>query len=149
MLHAQYITGFVDGEGTFHVAIYKDPHMKFGIKVIPEFHISQRITSKHVLEKICSHFKCGYLKANHAKNPKDVTWVYVVRNKDDLLAQIIPFFQRYPLLTEKSKAFVQFAKIVHMMASKKHHSKQGLRAIVNIAYAMNRSGAYRRKKLEI
>ena len=41
MINPWYIVGFVEGEGTFHIAFYKDPRMKRGIKVIPEFHVNQ------------------------------------------------------------------------------------------------------------
>ena len=36
-----YIVGFVEGEGTFHIAFYIDPRMKTKLKVIPEFHVNQ------------------------------------------------------------------------------------------------------------
>ena len=67
-LHPQYIVGFVDGEGSFHIAIYKDVRMKMGIKVIPEFHVSQRVTSRSILDRLCSSFNCGYVKENHPHN---------------------------------------------------------------------------------
>ena len=41
VLNPWYIVGFVEGEGTFHIAFYRDPNMKQRIKVIPEFHINQ------------------------------------------------------------------------------------------------------------
>lgn len=91
-LHPQYVVGFVDGEGSFHVAIYKDPRMKMGIKLIPEFHVSQRVSSRSILERLMDHFLCGYVKANHAKNDRDTTYVYVVRDRIALLTKIIPFF---------------------------------------------------------
>jgi hypothetical protein len=80
-----YIAGFVDGEGSFHVAIQRNPSTKFGWQVIPELHISQHERNKHVLEMIRSALGCGYLKPNARQNPKDKTWVLVVRNRQDLL----------------------------------------------------------------
>ena len=47
-----YITGFVEGEGTFHVAIYKDTKMKFGLKFIPEFHVNQSFLRQETLLEI-------------------------------------------------------------------------------------------------
>ena len=38
-IHPWYVTGFVDGEGSFHIALYKDIRMKTGWKIIPEFHV--------------------------------------------------------------------------------------------------------------
>lgn len=145
MLQQQYITGFVDGEGTFHIAIYKDSRMKHGIKIIPEFHVSQRVSSKHVLQELITSFGCGYLKANHA-NSKDVTWVYVVRNRHDLMVRIIPFFKRNKLQTEKRHDFEVFARIVEMMHNGAHRTQTGIQKILRLTYSMNNKGKYRKKK---
>ncbi len=149
LFHPQYIIGFVDGEGSFHIAIYKDKNMKTGIKIIPEFHVSQRISSKKVLDGLKKYFQCGYIKANHAKNYHDTTYVYVVRNRDDLLNIIIPFFEKYSFKTEKQKDFILFAKIVKQMKNKTHLSLMGVKKIIFLAYQMNQKGKYRKKKYKI
>ena len=143
-----YVSGFVDGEGSFHVALYADPRMKTGRKVIPEFHVSQRETSRRVLDALVNFFGCGYVKANHRKNPRDVTHVYVVRDRDDLLKKIIPFFRRYPLHTEKANDFNIFAGIVQRMTKGEHRTANGIRHIVNEAYKMNGAGRYRQRPKE-
>lgn len=143
-----YVSGFIDGEGSFHVAFYQDANMITGWKVIPEFHVSQRISSRRVLDALVRFFRCGYVKANHQKNPKDVTHVYVVRDRTDLLTKIIPFFRRYPLHTEKAKDFKLFSLVVELMAKKRHRDMRGLRRILDLAYAMNGSGRYRKRLKE-
>ena len=80
-MEGSYIAGFVDGEGSFHIAIQKRPDLKFGWQVIPEFHISQNYTSRSVLEEIREFFQCGYIKANDAAGKRDKTLVYVVTRK--------------------------------------------------------------------
>jgi hypothetical protein len=145
-LHPQYAVGFVDGEGSFHVAIYKDQRMKTGMKLIPEFHVSQRITSKSVLDRLVDLFECGYVKANHAKSNRDNTYVYVVRDRHDLLSKIIPFFETHPLQTEKQKDFESFAEIVRRMSNGLHRDKDHLPEILDLAYQMNGQGRYRRQR---
>ncbi len=145
-LHSQYVVGFVDGEGSFHVAIYKDPRMKTGIKLIPEFHVSQRETSRFVLDELAVFFECGYVKANHCSNPKDTTFVYVVRDRHDLLKKIIPFFRKHLLQTEKKNDFDCFAQVVEQMELKGHRDENSLRDILNLAYQMNQNGKYRRSR---
>lgn len=145
-LHPQYVVGFVDGEGSFHVAIYKDPLMTTGIKLIPEFHVSQRKTSRSVLDQLVEAFVCGYVKANHATNPNDQTYVYVVRDRHDLLTKIIPFFEKNPLKTEKQSDFLCFAEIVRRMDQGEHRDKDRLSELLRLAYKMNQAGKYRRKK---
>ena len=145
-LDPQYIVGFIDGEGSFHVAIYKDKRMKTGLKIIPEFHVSQRVDSREVLVGLSRYFACGYIKANHATSKKDKNLVLVIRNRDDLLKKIIPFFEKYRLHTTKRRDFQIFAKIVRQMARGIHLNKRGASIIIKLAYQMNRGGKYRRHK---
>lgn len=145
-LSPQYILGFVDGEGSFHVAIYKDSRMKSGIKFIPEFHVSQQSTSRSVLDGLKEYFDCGYVKANHAANNRDNTYVYVVRDRDSLLKKIIPFFKKNPLKTKKNDDFHLFADIVNKMELGQHRNLSGAKKLLNLAYQMNQGGKYRRQR---
>ena len=36
-----YLAGFVDGEGTFHVAVCRNASTTLGWQLVPEFHVSQ------------------------------------------------------------------------------------------------------------
>ena len=119
--------------------------MKTGWKVIPEFHVSQRVSSRSILDRLVSFFACGYVKANHRANPRDVTYVYVVRDRNDLEEKIIPFFKEYPLQTEKHNDFQLFARIVRMMCGGSHRKPSGVKKIISLAYKMNGAGRYRRK----
>lgn len=148
-LSSEYIVGFVDGEGSFHVAVYQDPRMKVGVKFIPEFHVSQHVTSRAVLDALVQSFGCGYVKANHPKNFRDRTYVFVVRDRNDLIKKIIPFFQRHQLQTEKAKNFSLFAAIVQKMANGHHLTKSGARAVLMMSYRMNQKGRYRKKLHQI
>ena len=143
-----YVSGFVDGEGSFHIAVYKDPRMATGWKIIPEFHVSQRISSRQVLDALVPFFRCGYVKENHRTNPQDSTYVYVVRDRNDLLTKIIPFFSVYKLCTEKENDFQIFAQIVRRMSENQHRTKAGLIQISKLAYTMNGAGRYRKRPLD-
>ena len=144
-----YIVGFVEGEGTFHIAFYVDPCMKTAVKVIPEFHVNQSYLRISTLQEIQKYFGCGYIKANHGKNPRDTTYVYVVRNRHDLIRKIIPFFEKYNLRSLKQNSFVMFAQIVRMMMKGEHRNDQGIRKVISLAYKMNVGGKYRQKKKEV
>ena len=143
-----YIVGFVEGEGTFHIAFYKDPTMKQKIKIIPEFHVNQSYLRISTLKEIQNYFGCGYIKVNHAKRNNDDTYVYVVRNRDDLIKRIIPFFREYPLRSIKRKSCEIFAVIVKMMTEGKHQKNNGVKHIINLAYKMNIGGKYRKRSKE-
>jgi hypothetical protein len=43
---AHYIAGFVDGEGSFHVAVQRNASVKTKWQLVPEFHVSQHESSK-------------------------------------------------------------------------------------------------------
>ena len=147
-LNPWYITGFTEGEGTFHIAIYRDDKMKCNFKFIPEFHINQSLLRHETLDEIKKYFGCGYIKNNHRRNIKDDTQVFVVRSRADLENKIIPFFKKYPLLSNKQKTFLTFEKIVKMMSLGKHGTKTGAKYIIKLAYSMNKRGAYRKTSLQ-
>jgi hypothetical protein len=49
---ANWIVGFVDGEGCFSVSIFKNRTSKSGFQVMPEFVVTQGQKSLNVLEDI-------------------------------------------------------------------------------------------------
>jgi hypothetical protein len=139
-----YVAGFVDGEGTFHVALTQSKENRFRWRIIPEFHVNQNNPSKTTLEDIKRLFDCGYIQQNHSKSKRDETWVYVVRKRDDLHKKIIPFFRRYPLRTQKKNDYELFKRVIEMMSQNQHYTKAGLKKIIDIAYRMNGEGKYRK-----
>jgi len=142
------ISGFVDGEGSFHVGIQRSNNVKLGWQIVPEFHVSQSQDRQDALKVIENIFNAGYIKPNHKTNLRDNTSVYVVRDRISLITKIIPFFEKYPLFTEKQKDFKKFARVVELMNQNYHLTKKGLEKILRIAFSMNRSGKYRKFKLK-
>jgi hypothetical protein len=143
-----YIAGFVDGEGSFHIAIQKTLHVKFGYQLVPEFHVSQNLDYANVLNLIKLRLDCGYIKPNHAKDLHDHSYVFVVRNRNDLLRKVIPFFNTNQLYSPKQKDFEKFAYIVNAMSKNVHTTYDGFMELIHVAYTMNRNGQYRKIKLE-
>src|SRR4051812_9876993 len=91
-----YIAGFVDGEGSFHVAICRNNGTRAGWQLVPEFHVSQNAERREVLDLIVRRFDCGHIRENHRAS-RDTTLVYVVRKREHLLTRVIPFFEAQPL----------------------------------------------------
>src|SRR2546427_7057968 len=142
-----YVAGFVDGEGSFHIAVQRNPSTRWKLQVIPEFHVSQNDGNQHVLEMVQSVLGCGYIKPNH-RNSRDRTQVLVVRSRNDLATKVVPFFQRYELRTTKRADFEKFARIVEKMEAGGHLNREGLKEILQIAFRMNQGGVRRRIALE-
>ena len=143
----QYIAGFVDGEGSFHIAIQRSRFTRLGLQIIPEFHVSQHPDRAEVLNLIQKALGCGYIKANHPGSIRDRTVVLVVRNRQDLVERVVPFFERFPLRSAKQREFETFAAIVQAMNRGEHLAKEGMTSILRKAFAMN-GGRYRKRKLQ-
>ena len=142
-----YIVGFVDGEGTFHVGIHKRHQLTTGWQAYCEFHVSQNYDKMSILNDIKRVLGCGYVKPNH-RNSNDNTYVFVVRKQQDLLKKVVPFFERFPFRTPKQKDFAKFAKVVRMIRDGKHLEKNGLLEIARIAFSMYGKGKFRKTSLD-
>ena len=132
-LEAQWITGFVDGEGCFHVGINPHPDMKTGHQVLPEFTVVQHERDVQVLHALKAHFDCGVVRKNHGDR-----MAYRVRGQKHLLERIIPFFVEHPLKTKKHVDFEKFRKVLLMMKAGEHLTPDGIERIRAVARQMNR-----------
>ncbi len=64
-LDPNWVAGFVDGEGCFYAAINRQPKMKLGWQVLPEFRIVQHAKDEHLLYRLNTFFGCGKVTINH------------------------------------------------------------------------------------
>jgi hypothetical protein len=138
-----YLAGFVDGEGSFHVAVQRNPSTRLGWQLVPEFHVSQNPERRQVLDLLRQRLGCGRIVENH-RGSTDTSLVLVVRKRDDLLLRVIPFFDAEPLLSSKQMDFLAFSTIVRAMQAGEHLTENGFDALREIALLMNGGGRYRR-----
>ena len=138
-----YIAGYVDGEGSFHVAVQRNTCTRAGWQLVPEFHVSQNAERRQVLDLIMQRLGCGSIRENH-RSTRDTTLVFVVRKREHLLTRVIPFFEAQPLMSSKQREFLTFAHIVRVMDAGEHLSVMGFYALVELAVSMNGGGRYRR-----
>jgi hypothetical protein len=137
-----YIAGFVDGEGSFHVAVQHHPDTRLGWQLVQEFHVSQDVSRAEVLYLIRDRLGCVRIRENH-RGSRDTTLVYVVRRRSDLLNKVIPFFEAEPLMSGKQQEFVAFARIVRSMHAGEHLDAAGFARLRAAAVTMNGGGRYR------
>lgn len=126
-LEAQWVVGFVDGEGCFHVGISSVGSDK--VQVLPEFVITQHARDVKVLEAIKTYFGCGVVRFN---NRTRNVMCYRVRQLEHLVNIIIPFFDKHQLKTIKKIDFLKFKKVVFCVQKGKHLTAEGLIEIKNI-----------------
>ena len=132
-LDAQWITGFVDGEGCFHVGINAHAEMTAGFQVLPEFTVVQHERDVQVLHALKAHFGCGVVRVNHGDR-----MAYRVRSMKHLLEYIVPFFVKHPLKTGKNVDFLKFRDVLLLMEAGNHLRAEGVERIRSIASQMNR-----------
>ena len=129
-----YLAGFADGEGCFYVGVHPTSNVTLGWQVIPEFHVSQNGERISVLQLFVEALGCGTIKRNASASSRDKTFVLVVKRHTDLYEKVIPFFERFPLRSEKQQEFLKFAQVVAMMHRKEHLTRHGLRRISELAF---------------
>ena len=59
-----YLSGFVDGEGTFSVTVTRRRDLSFGYQLVPEFRVSQNAERANVLRDF-AHTPCVW--AHHGQ----------------------------------------------------------------------------------
>lgn len=135
----EYLSGFVDGEGCFYVGFSRRNDLPLKWQILTEFHLSQNPGGRNLLEEFKKRLNCGYLKPNHAKNPKDRSWVLVIKNREDLKKKLIPFFTKNPLHSQKQQEFIIFAKVLNLIKRNKHLQKEGFHEIVKLVFSLLRT----------
>ena len=131
-LNAQWIVGFVDGEGCFHVGINKNESMSLGVQVLPEFTVVQHEVDEQVLYALKDYFGCGVVRKNHGNRLS-----YRVRGQENLQKQIVPFFEKHKLKTRKGVDFLKFRKVILLIEKGEHLEADGLEKIREIKKSMN------------
>ena len=135
-LHAEWITGFVDGEGCFHVGISTHADMTAGFQVLPEFTVVQHERDVQILYALKDYFGCGVVRVNHGDR-----MAYRVRKLKNLSENIVPFFMKHPLKTKKNVDFRKFRSVLLKMEKGVHLTSDGVEEIRQIANQMNRGSS--------
>jgi len=135
-LEPMYVTGLVEGEGSFSVSFNFRNKLAVGIETRPSFSISLNEKDVDLLKGVRDFFQCGGIRYSWT----DRTYKYEVRSIQDLMHKIIPHFKRYTLKGRKLRDFESFVKICEMVHANLHLNKKQLRKIIELAHTMNPSG---------
>lgn len=136
---AWYLSGFVDGEGSFNISLRKKKDYRIGWQPVLSFNVSQR--ERTLLDWMKAYFRCGIVKRR-----KDGLHSYDVTNPKDLLNRIIPFFEKYYFLSQRKKEnFMLFKKAVDLMVNKRHLKLKGFKELLDIRAKINKGKGRTRK----
>ena len=128
-----WLAGFVTGEGCFFVKISKSKTHKLGISVNLNFIVVQNIRDAGLINSLILILGCGSITISE----KSYIVRYTVTSLSDIVEHIIPFFDKYPILGEKSKDYEDFKKVSTLMINKEHLTPEGLEKIKSIKSKMN------------
>ncbi len=144
-LNPWYVTGLVEGGGTFSVSFNRRPKLSVGIETRPSFSVTLSERDLNLLKALQAFFGCGAIRYSRS----DRTYKYEVRAVADLARKILPHFERYPLVGVKGEDFRKFAEIVRLVHANHHLNARYLRHIIEIACTMNPSGQRRYTKEDL
>ena len=130
-LKADWVVGFVDAEGCFHVSVNRHSEMSVGFQVLPEFVVVQHSRDRQVLLALKRFFGGGVVRQNHGDRD-----CLRIRKLSSLLS-VCDFFERHPLKTKKNVDFRKFRRIVQLVNQKRHLESSGLIEIIDMAMEMN------------
>jgi len=88
--HKMWMAGFVAGEGSFFVNIFKSSHHKVGYQVRLEIEIVQHMRDELLIKSFISFFDCGIV-SNYSKG----MFKFKCEKFSDIQSKIIPFFKEY------------------------------------------------------
>jgi len=139
-----WVLGFVDGEGCFSIGLVRQAGggqrkgYRLGWQVVHRFVVVQGARSLPALEQLRDFFGIGRLYVNRRHdNHRENLYQFVVDRRADLVDVVIPFFERFPLRTDKRRDFERFAHCVHLVEIGRHLDTDGLIEIVTTMEAMN------------
>jgi hypothetical protein len=133
ILDPNWITGFVNGEGSFDIKIYSSK-TKIKQAVQLRFRIPQHERDAKLIELLIKYFGSG-IKEKHTKFPA-VTLVIV--RFSHITEKIIPFFELYPLISTKQLDYLDWCKIAKLMIDGHHLTSDGLNLILKLKAGMNK-----------
>jgi hypothetical protein len=93
-------SGFIDAEGCFNIHVFQNTQVKLGQQVKLRFIVDQKIVDQAILQDIGNYFGGG--KLYYYSN--DCAQIVISKQKL-IFNNIIPFFQKNSLLTNKKNDF--------------------------------------------
>ena len=95
-----FITGFVDGEGTFSVSLAKNSNSRLGWIILVNFSVNLHKKDEELLKLIQLYFGGGRIY----KGSKD-SLVFKIFDIEQNINTVIPHFDKFPLQTQKKADF--------------------------------------------
>lgn len=129
-----FVTGFADAEGCFMLTIRKAARQTLGWQIEANFVINLHKRDVELLKDIQSFFG-GVGRISKERNG---CIDFTISSLNQIITQVIPHFDKYPLITQKRADYLLFKQAVIIMQRGEHLTVSGLEAIVNIRATLNK-----------
>lgn len=129
ILNPNFITGFIDAEGSFLINI--QPRSSLGFSISLSFKIKLHPKDKELLERILYFFNVGKIYTR-----KGGYIEYIVNSMKDLEI-IINQLNDYPLITQKLSDYKLFKLVFVSIKQKKHLTNKGFQVILSLKASFN------------
>lgn len=138
-----YLTGYTDGEGSFSISIMNNRRRTktLGIEIRPSFGVSQHISRREVLDLFKETLGCGKIKSCAGKGKY---LLFSVEKQGEIINRVIPFFDRFRLISSKHHDYLRFKFICEMLVRGEDFELAGVNKAINIRNSMNLGGKIRR-----
>jgi hypothetical protein len=129
----EFISGFIDGDGSFFISFQKDGKIKTG------FNLTNDFESKPLLVNIRKKFNMIGTINKGTKNEL----VFTVNGLNQINNILIPFMDKYSIFTEKASHYDKFKIVSLLLKNDKPLTLESKLNIVELAYEMNKKGKHR------
>lgn len=126
-----WVSGIIDSEGNFSIFTQKT---NSGHKISLAFKVTQKEHSMGILLDLQKYFGCGNI---YLDNKKENAYKFSVNKIEDIINNVIPHLDKYPLLTSKHLDYLDFKKVALLMKDKRHLNKEVMDDILLIKNNMN------------
>jgi NADH:ubiquinone oxidoreductase subunit K len=116
----EWMAGFSTGESNFFTV--QKSKTKSGIATSLRFSIAQDSRDISLLESFVDFFGCGYV----AKYKNRLVCEFVVTKIDDIVNNIIPFFEKHKIIGSKHSNFLDFKSAALIIKNKDHLKQDGI-----------------------
>lgn len=134
ILSPWFVTGFADAEGCFMLTIRRDSRQASGWRIEANFVINLHKRDVELLKLIQTYFG-GVGRISKERNG---CIDFTVSSINQIFTQVIPHFDKYPLITQKNADYLLFKEAVMIMKQGEHLTASGLQAIINIRATLNK-----------
>ena len=109
-VNPNWITGFVEAEGSFFITTIKSKAYKTGYQIKLDFSIIKHSRDKILMQSFVPYFSTG----GTYEDKECVKYLKIL----DIQGNIIPFFQKYTLQGDKLSSFYKFCRVAELIDKK-------------------------------